>query len=85
MDKAGDLMMKWADKADDYKLKHGRLDAGFDKDLRSDISKARLENVLPKANAGAPAVGHIEQGYRFKGGDHRDPKNWTPVSAGDRS
>jgi hypothetical protein len=55
MDKAGDLMMKWADKADDYKLKHGRLDAGFDKDLRSDISKARLENVLPKP-AAAPSA-----------------------------
>jgi hypothetical protein len=89
VDKTGDLMMKWADKADSYKLKHGRLDAGFDKELRADIAKARVQNAVPTASGatqtGAPAVGHIEQGYRFKGGNHRDPKSWEKVTAGDRS
>lgn len=27
-------------------------------------------------STGAPAIGTIVNGFRFKGGDHRDPKNW---------
>jgi len=92
LDKTGDLMMKWADKADDYKIKHGRLDAGFNKELRADIAKARVPNAVPKGEpkgtgvTGAPPIGHIEQGMRFKGGNHRDQNNWEPVrAAGERS
>lgn len=33
----------------------------------------------PKAEAAAPMVGDVVKGYRFKGGDRNDPKNWEPV------
>lgn len=56
LDHAGDLMMKWGDKADDYIKTHGKLDAGFDKDLRADIAQARIPNIVPKANASEGAV-----------------------------
>jgi hypothetical protein len=42
LDKAGDLMMKWGDMADDYKVQHGALDPGFNKQLRSEVAKSRL-------------------------------------------
>lgn len=29
--------------------------------------------------AGAPKVGEVMDGYKFKGGDPADPKNWEPV------
>jgi hypothetical protein len=50
IDNAGNLMMRWGDMADDYVKEHGKLDSGFDKQLRSEISKARLPNVVPTAN-----------------------------------
>jgi hypothetical protein len=53
LDNAGNLMMKYADMADDYIKDHGKLDAGFDKQIRNEISKSRLSNVVPQANAGA--------------------------------
>ena len=53
LDKSGDLMMKWGAKADDYLKTHPRLDAEFDKGLRSEIAGARIPNILPAANAGA--------------------------------
>jgi hypothetical protein len=56
LDKTGDLMMKWADKADEYKLKHGSLDAGFDKELRAEVAKARIENVVPSAAKAPPSA-----------------------------
>jgi hypothetical protein len=31
--------------------------------------------------AGAPAVGAVDEGFRFKGGNPRDRANWEPVSA----
>lgn len=53
IDTAGNLMMKWADMADDYASKHGgRLDAGFDKELRAEIGKARIPNAVPQAPGG---------------------------------
>lgn len=33
----------------------------------------------------APAVGTIDSGYRFMGGDPSDQKNWQPVGGGDPS
>jgi hypothetical protein len=53
LDHAGDLMMKWGDKADDYIKDHGKLDAGFDKALRADIAQARIPNIVPTTSAGA--------------------------------
>jgi hypothetical protein len=53
IDKTGDLMMGWADLADDYKIKHGRLDAGFDKALRADIAKGRVPKVVPQSGGAA--------------------------------
>jgi hypothetical protein len=49
IDKAGDLMMKWGDMANDYEVQHGKLDAGFEKQLRKEIAGARIPNVVPKA------------------------------------
>lgn len=48
IDNAGNLMMKWGNLADDYVAKHGKLDAGFDKTLREEISKARIPNAVPQ-------------------------------------
>ncbi len=68
IDRTGDLMMKWADRADDYKIKHGGLDAGFDKALRADIAKARVENVVPKEAPKPLTSGKLAPGSY----------NWTP-------
>jgi hypothetical protein len=74
LDRAGNLMMKWGDKADDYIKEHGRLDAGFDKQLRADIAAARVPDVVPKAaekasaspaKAGAAAP-HQDPAVRYK-------------------
>jgi len=46
IDNAGNLMMKWGDLADDYVKEHGRLDPGFDKTLRKEISGARIPNAV---------------------------------------
>lgn len=56
IDNAGNLMMKWGDLADDYVAKHGKLDAGFDKELRSEIAKARIPNAVPQASQTAPTA-----------------------------
>jgi hypothetical protein len=68
IDRTGDLMLRWADKADDYKLRHGRLDAGFDKELRAEISKARVPNAVP---GGAVAPGRYK--WSPEGGLQRVP------------
>lgn len=54
LDKTGDLMMKWADLADDYKAKHGKLDAGFNKQLRASVADSRIQDLLPKVEEKAP-------------------------------
>jgi len=33
----------------------------------------------PSAPSGGPAVGEVRKGYRFKGGNPSDPKNWEKV------
>ena len=56
LDNAGNLMMRWGDKADDYIKTNGRLDAGFDKGLRAEIAQSRIPNAVPGARTSAPPV-----------------------------
>ncbi len=70
LDHAGDLMMKWGDMADDYAKEHGKLDPGFDKSLRSEISKARIPNAVPTTKADTattPPLSDIEAEMRRRG------------------
>ncbi|MBY0396504.1 MAG: hypothetical protein K2X91_08560, partial [Thermoleophilia bacterium] len=39
---------------------------------------ATPKTAAPAASSG-PAVGTVEDGYRFNGGDPKDPASWTPV------
>ncbi|GAA4108931.1 hypothetical protein ACFFTN_01520 [Aminobacter aganoensis] len=61
--------------ARDYaKGNEGRIDAGFDEEL---ASWSEQNPLFPSvATAGAPKVGTIDGGYRFKGGDPADQNNW---------
>src|SRR5258705_186710 len=45
-EQAGKQAMKWGDMADQYKLDHKRLDAGFMMKLRKDISESRFEDLI---------------------------------------
>lgn len=56
IDNAGNLMMKWGDLADNYVKEHGKLDAGFDKELRKEISAARIPNAVPGSKETAPKM-----------------------------
>lgn len=71
LDKSGDLMMKWGNMADDYKLAHGHLDENFYKQLRQSIGDARIDNVLPKPayNTAADVHAAVKAGT-LKSGDH---------------
>ena len=44
---------------------------------RLGIEVPDFSGAAPKSNA--PAVGTVQQGYRFKGGDPKDPKSWEKV------
>lgn len=55
IDAAGNLMMKWGNMADDYVAEHGKLDPGFDKQLRKEISEARIPNIVPRSEERKPA------------------------------
>ena len=58
---AGDLMMQWGDKADQYVIKYGRLDPQFDMDLRADIAKARIPLVEKNGGAAPTEKGNQAQ------------------------
>lgn len=36
----------------------------------------------PPVSSGAPPIGTVDEGLVYKGGDHRDPKNWVPAPRG---
>lgn len=38
--------------------------------------------IAPQSSGGAPSVGAVEDGYRFKGGDPAKQENWEPVQGG---
>lgn len=40
---------------------------------------APLPAAEPAQSAGGPAVGFVDEGFRFKGGNPRDKNNWEPV------
>ncbi len=85
IDRSGDLMMRWGDKADDYLKTHGRLDSGFDKDLRSDIAHARIPNVVPagaSSGAGSGSGGAANAGHSkppMEGARKAPDGNWYVV------
>jgi hypothetical protein len=38
------------------------------------------DRIAPsQASNGAPQPGHVEDGYRFNGGDPGDQRNWTKI------
>lgn len=56
----------------------GRVSLGDVQRLADEFGPAPDEGNAAHA-AGAPAVGTVEDGYRFKGGDPTDPNNWEKV------
>ena len=69
LDRTGDLFIKWANRADQYKLDHGSLDAKFEKAMRDDIAKARVENVVPRPVPAQPpnsAVDYLRKNPHFR-------------------
>jgi hypothetical protein len=79
LDKSGDLMMKWGNMADDYKLAHGPLDPAFYKQLRQEIGNARIGNVLPAAaKPSFSTVADVHAAVKagtIKSGDHFTDSN----------
>lgn len=55
-DEMGNLMIRWGNKADQYKIDHGRLDAKFERDLRAEIANARIPDVVPKPKPESPPM-----------------------------
>ena len=48
----------------------------------SELDK-RIEAIKHPPKFGHPKVGEVRAGYRFKGGDPNDQKNWEPVKEGE--
>lgn len=54
------------------------------KSVRGQIEQSRLGLGEPQGGAsGGPAVGTVEDGHVFKGGDPADPANWEAANPGD--
>lgn len=55
MKKAGQMLQRWGDMADDYAATHNhQLDESFMKTLRHDLAKQNFDDILPKADANSP-------------------------------
>ena len=55
MQKAGQMLQKWGDMADDYAAAHnGNIDEGFMKSLRHDMASQKFDDILPQADATSP-------------------------------
>lgn len=50
---------------------------GFDQEMRNQL--AVQNQAKGGARASGPAIGTVDQGYRFKGGDPSKPESWEPV------
>lgn len=46
--------------------------------VRFSAGKAADQRSKPETNSG-PKIGTVEDGYKFKGGDPKDPNNWEPI------
>ena len=56
-----------------YEVGTGRKD--FDERL-SPRSRQVISGMTASPGAGAPSIGTVQDGWRFKGGDPADKKNW---------
>jgi hypothetical protein len=62
-----------------FQQRNGRLNFSTEQDYRDTrTTPAPAKTVAPAETAG-PKVGQIDGGYRFKGGDASNPKNWEKV------
>ena len=75
--------------ARDYAGAHGAIDQGFFDQMADYSNKNPLFSEAPAPQPptsvgspppSAPAIGTIDGGYRFKGGNPSDPSSWEPVS-----
>lgn len=70
--------------ARDYRRKHGSLNEGFFDELAAHSEKnplfAGMTPPSAPAGGGGPAVGTVDSGYRFKGGNPADPNSWEKVN-----
>jgi hypothetical protein len=68
--------------AREYRKKNGTLDEGFYDELQrfSEANPLFKGGAAAKpASPSAPAVGTVQGGYRFKGGNPADPNSWQKV------
>lgn len=67
--------------AREYRKKNGGLDEGFYDELAAYSEKNPLFQAAgtPAPKQAGPAVGAVQDGYRFKGGNPADPNSWQKV------
>ena len=68
-----------AQMARDYRKQNGHLDEGFYQQLQQFSEANPLFKDLGASSGGAPSVGTVEGGYRFKGGNPADPRAWEKM------